>query len=147
MTSGPADPDIVSSRVFDAPRETVFRAFTDADRLARWWGPKGFTNTFHEFDPRPGGAWRFVMHGPDGTEYQMVKDFVELVPLERIAILNVDPVHQFLMTMDFADESGGTRITWRMRFDSPDEAERVRSFVVQANEENFDRLQELLAGE
>ena len=65
------DREIVSTRVLDAPRELVFRAFSDPDLLARWWGPEGFTNTFHEFDLRPDGAWRFVMHGPDGTDYRV----------------------------------------------------------------------------
>ena len=61
-----ADRMIVTSRVINAPRHLVFRAWTDPVSPARWWGPKGFTNTFHEFDLRPGGVWRFVMHGPDG---------------------------------------------------------------------------------
>jgi len=59
-----------NSRVFDAPRERVFRAWTDPEHLKQWWGPKGFTNTFHEFGMRPGGHWRFVMHGPDGVDYK-----------------------------------------------------------------------------
>jgi len=113
--------------------------------LARWWGPNGFTNTFQEFDIRPGGAWRFVMHGPDGTDYPMVKDFVEVAPPERISFRHPEPGHEFLMTMSFADEAGGTRLTWTMRFDSEAEAERVRSFVVAANEENLDRLAAQLA--
>lgn len=58
---------IVTTRVFNAQRERMFRAFTDTNQLARWWGPKGFSNTFREFDTRPGGHWRFIMHGPDGT--------------------------------------------------------------------------------
>ena len=60
--------EIVSIRVFDFPRELVFNAWTDPEHLVHWWGPKGFTNTFHEFDLRPGGIWRFVMHGPDGRD-------------------------------------------------------------------------------
>ena len=57
---------IIGTRVFDAPRELVFEAFTDVKHLARWWGPGGFTTTTHAIDVRPGGVWRFVMHGPDG---------------------------------------------------------------------------------
>jgi uncharacterized protein YndB with AHSA1/START domain len=64
-----ADPrEIASGRVIDAPRRKVFKAFADPTHLARWWGPKGFRNTFEEFDFRPGGTWRFTMHGPDGTD-------------------------------------------------------------------------------
>lgn len=64
-----ADREITISRVFNAPRELVFRAWTEPQHLAQWWGPKNFTNTFHQFDPRPGGDWRFIMHGPNGTDY------------------------------------------------------------------------------
>src|SRR3712207_1550034 len=85
--------EVVSSRVFDAPREAVFRAFAEPGILARWWGPKGFANTFREFDLRPGGAWRFVMHGPDGRDYEMVKEFVEVVAGERVVLRHVGPMH------------------------------------------------------
>ena len=59
------DCEIVSIRNFTYSREQVFNAWTDPNRLKNWWGPKGFTNTFHEFDLRPGGKWSFIMHGPD----------------------------------------------------------------------------------
>ena len=134
------DREIVSTRVLDAPREVVFRAFGDPRMLARWWGPKGFTNTFHEFDLRPGGAWRFVMHGPDGTDYHNATDFIEVVRPERIVFRHLKPMHRFQMTMTFAEEAGKTRLTWRMRFDSAAELERVKGFVPAANEQNFDRL-------
>jgi uncharacterized protein YndB with AHSA1/START domain len=61
------DREIITSRVYDAPRELVFKAWTDPKHIARWWGPNGFTTTIHEMDVRPGGAWRFIMHGPDGV--------------------------------------------------------------------------------
>lgn len=138
--------DIVSSRLFAAPRNAVFAAFTDAERLARWWGPNGFTSTFQEFDPRPGGSWRFVMHGPDGADYAMLNVFEEVVPGERIVLRHVQQGHDFRLAMTLDDEAGGTRLTWRMRFESPDEAERVRGPVLAANEQNFDRLQAVLAG-
>src|SRR5690606_28661984 len=78
LRHGMTHPEIVSSRLLHAPREEVFRAFTDAEVLARWWGPAGFANTFEEFAPRAGGAWRFVMRGPDGAEFRMAKRFVEV---------------------------------------------------------------------
>jgi uncharacterized protein YndB with AHSA1/START domain len=135
------DPEIVSSRRFDAPRAAVYAAFTDPAVLARWWGPQGFTSTFELFELRPGGAWRFTMHAPDGSAYPMEKEFVEVVPLERIVVRHLNPPsHRFLQTILFADEAGGTRITWRMRFELPEEAERVRAVVVEANEQNLDRL-------
>jgi len=66
MTSA-ADREIVTTRVVDAPRERVWRAWTERAQVAQWWGPNGFTNTIHEMDLRPGGVWQFVMHGPDGA--------------------------------------------------------------------------------
>ena len=136
--------DIVSTRLFAARPEAVFQAFMDPAVLARWWGPAGFTNQFEEFDPRPGGAWRLVMRGPDGTEYRMVKEFVEVVRGERIVLRHLDPEHGFTMTMAVAPEVGRTRLTWRMVFDSPEEAARVREHVVAANEQNLNRLAERL---
>jgi uncharacterized protein YndB with AHSA1/START domain len=137
--------EIVSSRVFEAPRDVVFRAFSDPLQLARWWGPTGFSNTFQEFDPRPGGAWRFVMHGPDGTDYQMVKEFVEVVPPARVVFQHLQATHGFTMTMIFSDLGPRTHLTWRMRFESEEEADRVRALVAEANEQNFDRLAAHLA--
>lgn len=133
--------DLLSSRLLSAPRKAVFAAFLDPEVLARWWGPAGFTNQFHEFDPRPGGRWRFVMRGPDGSEYALAKEFVEVAAPERIVLRQVDAVHGFVMTMLFAEEGSGTRLTWRMRFDSQEEAEKVGVFVLAANEQNFDRLE------
>lgn len=141
----PADREIVSTRVFDAPRERLFRAFRDPKVLARWWGPNGFTSTFQEFDFRPGGAWRFVMHGPDGADYRNESEFIEVVSPERIVLDHLRPMHRFQMTMTFAEEAGKTRLTWRMRFESAAELERVRVVVRAANEQNFDRLQAQLA--
>jgi uncharacterized protein YndB with AHSA1/START domain len=134
------DREIVSARVFDAPRELVFRAFRDPDRLARWWGPKGFTNTFHEFDPRPGGVWRLTMHGPDGTDYHNESVFVEVAEPERVVFEHREPVHRFRMTLVFAEQGSQTKLTWRMLFDSAEECARVRALVAEANEQNFDRL-------
>jgi hypothetical protein len=68
--SATADREIVISRVISAPREQVFEAFTDVRHLSRWWGPEGFTTTTRAFEFRVGGEWEFLMHGPDGTDYQ-----------------------------------------------------------------------------
>ena len=65
--AGTADREIVATRIYGAPRELVWRVWTDPKHIAQWWGPQGFTNTIREMDVRPGGAWRFTMHGPDGT--------------------------------------------------------------------------------
>ena len=137
--------EIVSVRRFAAPPERVYAAFADPARLAVWWGPAGFTNTIHQFDLRPGGAWRLTMRGPDGTEYHNQSAFTEVVPLERIAFEHQEPVHRFVMTMTFTGDDGRTTLTWRMRFETASELARLGSFIAAANEQNFDRLAAHLA--
>jgi uncharacterized protein YndB with AHSA1/START domain len=138
------DREILSSRLLDVPRERVFDAFSDPQHLARWWGPKGFSNSFHEFDLRPGGAWRFVMHGPDGANYPNHSVFVEVSRPERIVLRHVSGP-QFELTISLSEEADRTRLGWRMRFESAAECERVKKFAVEANEQNFDRLEAQLA--
>jgi len=138
------DRELVTSRIIEAPRHRVFGAFFDPVQLARWWGPKGFTNTFHEFDPRPGGVWRFVMHGPDGTDYRNESQFVEIVPDERVVFRHLSG-HHFLMTITFEDHANGTKVGWRQLFDTAEECRRVATFAVEANEQNLDRLAQVVA--
>ncbi len=140
-----AEPEIVSTRRMNAPRTTVWACHTDPARLALWWGPAGFTNEFETFELRPGGAWRLVMRGPDGAAFRLEKRFVEVLPPERLVHDHIDPVHAFRMTVALAEDAGGTRIPWRMRFDSAEEFARVKDFIAGANEQNFDRLETLLA--
>ena len=97
----PAGTEIVNSRVFDAPADAVFDAFADPALLARWWGPNGFRNTIHEFDLRPGGAWRLVMHAPDGTDYANVSRFITVERPKRILFDHLEPAHRFRLTMEF----------------------------------------------
>ena len=140
----PTEFEFVCSRVFTAPRELVFEAFSNPNHLIYWWGPKDFTNTFQEFDLCPGGAWRFVMHGPDGTDYPQVKDFVEVVAPERIVFQHSQPMHNFQMTMTYADHPDGTTLTWRMLFEPSPQNANLKSFIPTANEQNFDRLEAYL---
>lgn len=136
----PATGEIVNVRVLAAPCAALFAAFADPNVLSRWWGPKGFTNEFHEFDFRPGGAWRFTMRAPDGTGYAMNHRFVEVTPAGRITVRHVQPGHDFLLTVELAERHGGTQLTWRQRFDDAAEGERLRGILTAANEQNLDRL-------
>jgi uncharacterized protein YndB with AHSA1/START domain len=123
---------IIGIREFDAPRALVFSAWTEARHLAQWWGPNGFTTTTSSFEFRPGGVWRFVMHGPDGRDYQNRVTFEEIVPPERIVYRHggggggddVEPV-RFTQTVLFEDIAGRTRITWRGDFPTAAERDRV----------------------
>src|SRR5690242_14098478 len=117
-TTGPqtpsttADREIVISRVISAPRELVFEAFTAVRHLSRWWGPEGFTTT-RAFVFHVGGAWDFVMHGPDGTDYQEWISWTEITPPERISLRHGesrDDPNAFESVLTFAAEGAATRI-------------------------------------
>ena len=135
--------ELVATRIIAAPRERVWEAWTDPVLLARWWGPDGFTNTFEEFDPKPGGHWRFVMHGPNGTGYRNHSVFIELTRPERIVFDHVSG-HHFVLTATFEETAGRTRIIFRQRFDTAAECERIKVFAADANEQNLDRLEAVL---
>jgi uncharacterized protein YndB with AHSA1/START domain len=136
----PQDPasEIISTRVFNMSRDRLFDAFSDPKQLAQWWGPKGFTNTFDEFDFRPGGDWKFTMHGPDGKDYANHTRFIEIVPAERIVYEHIAP--HFRMTITLGDAGSGTHMIWCMQFETAEICERFKPICVPANEENFDRL-------
>ncbi len=137
----PADNTVINSRVFSHSRQLVFSAWTDPDRLKNWWGPNGFTNTFHEFDLRPGGKWSFTMHGPDGTNYPNESVFVKIDAPELIIFDHLsNPQFQIVATFEELQETK-TRLTFRMIFKSTEQCNALRSFVQEKNEENFDRLE------
>lgn len=138
------DREIVSRRHIDHSPERVFSAWIDPLQLAQWWGPKGFRNTFETFEPRPGGHWRFVMHGPDGSDYDNHSIFVDIEAPRRIVFDHVSG-HVFRITATLEPDGEGTLLTWRMAFESAEECARIRAFVSGANEENLDRLEQWLA--
>ena len=80
----PTDREIVISRLIDAPQERVFDAWTDPEQVVQWWGPNGFTTTTYKMEVKPGGVWRFVMHGPDGRDHQNKITYLEVVRPERL---------------------------------------------------------------
>lgn len=114
-----ADREIVITRVISAPRELVFEAFTDIRHLSHWWGPDGFTTTTRAFEFRVGGEWDFVLHGPDGTDYQEWISWTEIAPPERIAMLHGefrgDP-DAFEAVITFTPDGAATRIVMRTLF-------------------------------
>src|SRR3954470_18483172 len=114
-----ADREIVISRVIDAPRELVFEMFTEVRHLSQWWGPEGFTTTTRSFQFSVGAEWIFVMHGPDGTDYQEWISWTEIAPPERIALIHGesrgDP-NAFESVLTFAPDGAATRIEMRTVF-------------------------------
>ena len=114
-----ADREIVITRVIHAPRELVFEAFTEVRHLSQWWGPDGFTTSTRAFEFRTGGDWDFVMHGPDGTDFQEWITFTEIIPPERIALTHGerrgDP-NAFESVITFAADGATTRVEMRTVF-------------------------------
>jgi uncharacterized protein YndB with AHSA1/START domain len=134
--------EIITTRIVRATRGQVFRAWTDPDQVAQWWGPDGFTNTIEEMDLRPGGAWRLVMHGPDGVDYKNKSIYIEIAEPERIIYSHIsDP--KFRMTANFDEQNGGTtKVTMRMRFDTAADCNRVvkERGLDQGAEQTLERL-------
>jgi uncharacterized protein YndB with AHSA1/START domain len=135
------DLEIVTTRVFNAPRSLVYRAWTNPTHLQAWWGPQGFTNTFKEFDFRVGGHWSFIMHGPDKGHYHNECTFriirePELLGWDRQS----KPIFQ--VEVEFEDVGAQeTRVIFKQKFDTAEECEKLRKFVPEKNEENMDRLE------
>jgi uncharacterized protein YndB with AHSA1/START domain len=145
------DRELVFTRVFDAPRDLVWKAWTEPQHVSQWWGPRGFTTTIHEMNVRPGGVWRHTMHGPDGIDYPNESIFVEVVKPERISYTLAggkkgDPVHQLEQTWTFEAQGDKTKVTLRMLFPSAAALEHVvKSFgAVEGATQTLDRLAEHL---
>lgn len=134
---------IVTTRIFPVPPNMLYTAWSDPAQLAKWWGPKGFRNTFSVFDLRPGGYWRFIMSGPDGVDYRNESLFVEVIPEARIVFDHLSG-HRFRTTAEFFPHEQGSRLRWSMVFEDADDYEQIKEYVVRANEENLDRLEVLL---
>jgi uncharacterized protein YndB with AHSA1/START domain len=138
------DCEIVSSRIMPYPPEVVFKAWTDPDILKIWWGPAGFTNTFHEYDLRPGGHWRFTMHGPEKGNYQNHCVFLKIEEPNLIAWNRLsNPIFRVVATFDRTTD-GNTDMNFRMQFAGKEECDKIRKFAIDKNEENFDRLEMVL---
>jgi len=147
------DREIIITRDFDAPRELVWQAMTDPERVVKWWGPRGFTTTIEEMNVRPGGIWKHVMHGPDGTNYPNHNIFTEVVAPKRIVYTlgggrEGAPRVEAVTTWTFdALEAAKTRVTIHMVFPTA----QIRDTVVkeygaiEGGKQTLARLSEELA--
>ncbi len=132
--------EVVSIRAINAPRATVYRAWTEPNHLANWWGPEGFTTTTLKFDLEPGGMWEFIMHSPDGKDYDNKIIFSEVVKPERLYWEHVSEPN-FYVTTDFVEHLGKTNVILRTLFGTAEECERAKKDVLEANEQSFIRLE------
>ena len=128
-----------TSREIAATAEKVFAAFSDPERLARWWGPAGFTNTFNICEFKNGGRWSYVMHSPHGGNPANESVFEQIEPLKKIVINHISEP-KYRLTVELASSEAGTVVSWSQEFENSEVARRIEKIVVPANEQNLDRL-------
>jgi uncharacterized protein YndB with AHSA1/START domain len=146
-----ADREIVISRTIDAPPELVFAAFTEVRHLAQWWGPAGFTTTTRSFEFRAGGEWDFVMHGPDGTDYQEWITWTEITPPERIALRHGesrDDPNAFESVLTFTPEGAATGLEMRTVFPTQEQRDEAveKYHAVEGGQQTLAGLAAYVAG-
>jgi uncharacterized protein YndB with AHSA1/START domain len=145
----PSDVEVVSTRAYAAPRELVFRAFTDPELITQWWGPAKYTTTIDNMDVRPGGAWRYVSRGDDGVEHAFSGVYREIDPPGRLVYtFNYEPLpgnHELVETITLEEADGITTVTDHMRFRSKEDRDgMVDSGMESGATESMDRLEDLL---
>jgi uncharacterized protein YndB with AHSA1/START domain len=133
--------EIITSRILNFPQKLVFKAWSNPEHLKNWWGPKGFTNTFHVFDFREGGKWTFTMHGPEQGNYENDVEFIKIDKPNLIAWKRYSkPLFQILTTFEVISENE-TKVVFKMLFETVEECQKLKPYVVDKNEENFDKLE------
>jgi uncharacterized protein YndB with AHSA1/START domain len=144
----PSDREIGMTRVFDAPRELVYQAYTDPNHVPHWWGPRRMTTTVNTLDVRPGGAWRIVQRDPEGNEYGFRGEYREVVPPERLVYtfeFEGMPGHILVETVTFEEQDGKTTVTSTALFDSVEDRDGMLESGMESGAiESWDRLEELL---
>ena len=130
---------LTTSRQIPAPPEAIFAAFSSPERLARWWGPNGFSNTIHVFEFVPGGRWSLTMHAPNGAGYPNECRFSVIEPSARLVIEHISEP-RFTLTLTLEATNTGTLLHWEQLFVSDEAAQKLESLAVPANEQNLDHL-------
>lgn len=149
VLTGAVDRQIVFMRLLSAPRERVFQMWTQQKHVEQWWGPTGFSITVDEMDVRPGGTWRFTMHGPDGVDYPELIVYDQITPPERLVFTHGSPEDDdppFRSTVTFDEFMGMTALTMRLVFDTPQQRDLVieKYGAIEGGNQTLDRLGELL---
>ena len=143
----PSDREIEMSRLFDAPRELVFEAFTTPEHLSQWFGPRGWSVPLCEIDLRPGGAWRYILRGPNGEEMGMSGVYREIAPPERVVTTESfdDYPGESLNTLRLTEEAGKTRYTVNVLYADKETRDAVlASGMSEGASETLERLAERL---
>jgi uncharacterized protein YndB with AHSA1/START domain len=143
--------EIRITRIYDAPVQAVWEAWTDPDQVAQWWGPRGFTLTTHSKDLRPGGSWVYTMHSPEGTDYPNRTQYLEVEKPSKLVYDhggNDEQPPLFRVTVYFSEIKGKTKMEMSMTLPSAEAAQETRAFIKQAGgDATWDRLSEYLEKE
>ena len=137
-----ANRELVISRVFNAPKELVWKVWTEPEHIRQWWGPNGFTNTIFQMDVKPGGVWDLIMHGPDGTDYKNKSVYKEVVKYEKLVYDHVSgPKFQFTVT--FNEQGKKTLISIQMLFETAEMRDQtVKTFKADEGlRQNMEKLE------
>lgn len=129
----------VRSKLLPASPAEVFAAMRDPARIARWWGPAGFTNTIHQFEFCAGGRWLLTMHGPDGKDYANESRFTR-IETDKVFEIEHFSGHHFLLSIELLPKGDGAEVKWRQTFDTVEHYQRIAQFVASANQQNLERL-------
>lgn len=150
MTTTVGERDVLLERTFDAPRQQLFEAFTDPEKIVKWWGPNGWLTTVYTMDVKPGGTWHYCMRGPEGKESWGKAVYHEVKSPERLKYTDafadsegntVKGMPETIITVNFVEFEGKTRLTNRVEFTSTADMESVLAMgIVQGMSESWDRL-------
>lgn len=143
--SGTKNRELSIERLINAPRELVWKVWTEPEHIKNWWGPSGFTNTIFKMEVKPGGEWEFIMHGPDGTDYKNLHIYKEVVKSGRL-VLSHETAPKFLMTVNFVEQGNKTLVKIHSLFESAEQLEQViKVFKADVGmKQNVDKLEAYL---
>lgn len=146
--------ELIMERSFEAPKELVFSMFTEADHIARWWGPTGWETTVYKMEVKPDGIWHYCMRSPEGEEAWGKSVYHEVDPSDRLVYTDsfsdedgnvVEEMPTMLITTEFSAEGTGCKVVSATKFDSPEELENVIEMgAVEGMTQTYDRLEAYL---
>jgi uncharacterized protein YndB with AHSA1/START domain len=144
-TENVTDRQLIITRLLNAPRELVWEVWTKPEHIKYWWGPNGFRNTIFQMDVQPGGAWDFIMHGPDGTDYKNKSIYKEVIKFEKIVYDHVSGP-KFRIIVTFEEQGKKTLLTWRMLFETSEQLNKIiKEFKADEGlKQNVDKLETYL---
>lgn len=149
FTAEPGSQEVIITRIFDAPRELVWKALTDPKLIPQWWGPRRYTTTVNKMDVRPGGVWRFVQRDSTGNEYAFNGVYREIVPPKRLVytfVFEPMPGHESLETVTLEEQNGKTKATNKVLFQTVEDRDgMLKSGMEEGAAESMDRMADLLS--